>query len=157
MRIDQVLERRSSRGTDSPPAQFEANPHHSIAATRASGALSRLVTLPHSLRRDLSPMDLYMRARQFPYFYAGNATGDIMDLIDRYNEAIRRVARVEAVPVAEGAVRFDRMTRKRDRLLDTMHPNSRGHILIAEVLERTLRGEGMLERPADATDFGREE
>ncbi len=139
------------------PDYFEANLHDLIAATRAAGARPLLVTLPHSLRRDLSPMDLHEPTRQYPYFYAGNALGDFVDLIERYSEAVRRVARVEAVPVADVAVRFDRMTRKEDYFLDTMHPNRRGNGLIAEFLERTLRAEEMLQRPADAADSGREE
>lgn len=139
------------------PDYFEANLHQLIAATRTAGARPLLVTLPHSLRRDLGPMDLLEPPRQYPYFHAGNALGDFVDLIDRYNEAIRRVAQAEAVPVADLASRFDRMTRKEAYFLDTMHPNRRGNELIAEVLERTLREQDMLERSTGSAGAGREE
>ncbi|MBK7947567.1 MAG: SGNH/GDSL hydrolase family protein [Deltaproteobacteria bacterium] len=139
------------------PDYFESNLHQLITATRTAGARPLLVTLPHSLRRELGPMDLIEPPRQYPYFHGGNALGDFVDLIDRYNEAIRRVAKAEAVPVADLAARFDRMTRKEVYFLDTMHPNRRGNDLIAEVLERTLREQGMLERSTGTAGVGREE
>lgn len=132
------------------PTYFEENLRRLIADTRTAGARPILVTLPHSLRRDLSPTELVGRHRQYPYFYSGNALGDFVDLIERYNETIREVGRAEAVPVADVALRFDRMTRKEDYFFDTMHPNRRGNVLIAEVLERSLRENDLLQRPSHA-------
>jgi lysophospholipase L1-like esterase len=102
-------------------------------------------------------MELLEPPRQYPYFYAGSALGDSVDLIERYNQAIRRVAKTEAIAVADLAERFDRMTRKEDYFFDTMHPNRRGNDLIAEVLERTLREQRLLERPSMSAGSGREE
>ncbi|MFO0687463.1 MAG: GDSL-type esterase/lipase family protein [Myxococcota bacterium] len=147
----------TGRFTGFRPDHFEANLHHLIAATRAAGARPLLVTLPHSLRRDLTPMELLDPIRQYPYFWAGNALGDFVDLIDRYNETIRRVAESEAVPVADLAARFDRIERKPAYFLDTMHPNRRGNELIAEVLERTLQEQGMLVRSPETAASGQEE
>ena len=138
------------------PDYFEENLFILIEETRKAHARPLLVTLPHSLRRDLQPMDLMGRTLQYPYFHSGNVLGDFVDLIERYNEAIRRVGTAHAVPLADVAERFDHVIRKQDYFLDTMHPNRRGNILIAEVLERALRDSGLLEKPPLPVDLGRD-
>ncbi len=138
------------------PDHFEENLLSLIEETRNAYARPLLVTLPHSLRRDLQPMDLMGRRLQFPYFHSGNALGDFVDLIERYNEAIRRVGTAQAVPVADVAQRFDHVIRKQDYFLDTMHPNRRGNSLIAEVLERALRDSGLLENTPLPVGLGRD-
>jgi len=147
----------TGRFADFRPGRFEANLHRLVAQAREAGARPLLVTLPHSLRRDLGPMELLEPKRQSPYFWGGNALGDFVDLIERYNETIRRVGAADGVPVAEVAERFDRMTRKADYFFDTMHPNRRGNALIAEVLERSLLEHGLLEKASGASKTRRED
>lgn len=120
------------------PSYFEENLHALIERARAAGARPVLLTLPHSLRPDLDRAAIATRLVQFPYFQGGDQLGDFLALIERYNEAIRRVGDETGVPIVDLARRFAGITDPSVYFTDTLHPNARGNTLIAEAIERKL-------------------
>lgn len=120
------------------PGYFEENLRALIERTRAAGARPVLLTLPHSLRPDLDRAATASRLIQFPYFQGGDRLGDFLALIERYNEAIRRVGEQTGVPIVDLARRFAAITDPSVYFTDTLHPNARGNTLIAEAIERNL-------------------
>jgi hypothetical protein len=81
---------------------------------------------------------------QFPYFRGASAVGDFVDLIAAYNRTIARVAAEEGVPVIDLALEINARPDRRALFLDTMHANEAGRELIADIVARELRAQGVL-------------
>jgi hypothetical protein len=123
---------------------FETTLKSLISAARSSGAQVVVMTLPFVVSRDMTEDDLRRSNVIFPYFQSAYAVGDFVDLIAAYNSAIRRTARSEDVAVVDLATEIDSRQDRRDLFFDTMHPNERGTRLVAEILARELRNQGVI-------------
>lgn len=126
------------------PAIYEANLRETIATVRKMGARPVLLTLPTVVRKDMTVDDLREAGVMFPYFPGANAVGDFLDLVAAYNQAIRKIAADEGVPLVDIAAHFEALPDVRSYFYDTMHPEMIGRELIAAELDRTLRAEGLL-------------
>jgi len=139
-------ESRTGRYADYQPAVFERNLRAMIATARAIPAEVVVMTLPSVVSVDMSVEDIQRANVQFPYFRGANVVADFVDLIAAYNRTIRRVAAEEGVPVVDLAQEIDARPDRRALFLDTMHATPAGRGVIAEILARELRAQGVLAR-----------
>jgi lysophospholipase L1-like esterase len=139
-------EAHTGRYVDYEPAVFERNLRKMIASARAVPAAVVVTTLPSVVSADMSVDDVREANVQFPYFRGANVVADFVDLIAAYNRTIRRVAAEEGVPLVDLAGEIDARPDRRALFLDTMHANPAGRVVIAEILARELRSQGVLAR-----------
>jgi lysophospholipase L1-like esterase len=136
---------RTGRYADYHPAVFEHNLRTMIATARGIPARVVVMTLPTVVRDDMNVEDVRRAGVQFPYFRGANAVGDLLDLIAAYNRTIRRVAAEEGVSVVDLALEIDARPDRPTLFFDTMHATAAGREVIADVLARELRAQGVLE------------
>jgi lysophospholipase L1-like esterase len=139
-------EARTGRYADYRPAVFEGNLRRMIATVRGIPAEPVVMTLPSVVSADMSVDDVRAANVQFPYFRGANVVADFVDLIAAYNRSIRRVAAEEGVVLVDLSREIDARPDRRALFLDTMHANPAGRVLIAEILARELRAQGVLGR-----------
>jgi lysophospholipase L1-like esterase len=137
-------ESRTGRYADYQPAVFERNLRQMIETARAIPAKVVVMTLPTVVSEDMSVEDVRRANVQFPYFRGASAVGDFVDLIAAYNRTIARVAAEEGVPVIDLALEINARPDRRALFLDTMHANEAGRELIADIVARELRAQGVL-------------
>lgn len=124
-------------------ADYRANLAGFIAAVRARGARVVLMT-PNPLEWTPRLVELYGRP---PYDPADPAGLNIN--LDRYADTMRELAATENVPMVD--VRAAHLAARRAGeapfLSDGMHPNARGHELVARLLAETIVAQRLLEPP----------
>jgi len=130
---------RTGAFRDYRPAVFEQTFRTLVATARRSGARVLVMTLPSVVSIDMTPEDLRRSHVVFPYFRSAYAVGDFVDLIDAYNESIRKIANEHDVVTVDLASQIDRRSDRRALFFDTMHPNQQGKELIAQILKRELQ------------------
>jgi lysophospholipase L1-like esterase len=118
-------------------AEYEKNLRGFIAALKAQEARVVLMT-PNPLRWTDALKKLYAR----PPYLPDEVDGMNVKLRD-YAETVRRMAREEGVPLVDVATAFedygkDPGRKMEDLLPDGMHPNNRGHRLVADLLLKYL-------------------
>jgi lysophospholipase L1-like esterase len=131
---------------DYRPAVYERNLRAMIATARAIPAEVVVVTLPSVVSPDMTAEEVRQERVQFPYFRGANVVPDFVDLIAAYNRTIRDVAADEGVPLIDLAQEIDARPDRRALFLDTMHATPAGRDLIATILARELRAQGVLDR-----------
>lgn len=146
-------ESRSGRFADFRPAFFEENLRAIVRETRRMAARPALMTLPTVLRQNMTVTDLRENNVVFPYFPSAYGVGDLLDLLEAYNQSIRRVGASERVPVLDLAKIFRDLPDPRPFFYDTMHPDGPGRDKIAEVMQEFLQTQGLL--PAEPAPTGR--
>lgn len=134
----------SGRFADFEPTVYESNVREILAAVRQLGASPVLITLPTVVRRDMTLDDLREAAVYFPYYPSAYGVGDLIDLVDSYNRAIRKIARDEEVLLIDLASLFAGRADYRRLFYDTMHPTDAGQQLIADHLASELDRAGLL-------------
>jgi len=137
-------ESHSGRFADFRPSIYERNVAEMIDAVRSVGAQPLLVTLPTVVRLEMSASDLRQARVMFPYFRSGNAVGDFLDLLAAYNRAVRELARERKIPLVDLAEHFETLDDVTPYFFDTMHPDKRGRVEIAELLLAGLDRAGLL-------------
>ena len=116
-----------------------------IATARAIPAAVVVMTLPTVVSDDMNVEDVRRANVQFPYFRGASAIGDFLDLIGAYNRTIRQVAAEEGVLVVDLALEIDARPDRPALFFDTMHATAEGREVIADILARELRAQGVLE------------
>jgi lysophospholipase L1-like esterase len=143
-------ESRTGRFADFRPTIYERNLRAMIAEVRRQGARPLLMTLPTVVREDMTVQDLANAHVVFPYFPSAYGVGDLLDLLGAYNRTIREVAADLDVPLFDLAARFQQIDDVTPLFYDTMHTNSRGLQVIANLLSDALERDGLL-APAAAS------
>ncbi len=136
-----------------PKADYEAGLREIVQAVRSRGASAVLVT-PNPLRWSKATRALYGK----PPYRVQEPDGFSLILRD-YAELVRKVAREEKISFVDVYAAFDEYDRPKGQsmdelLLDGMHPNEKGHRLVADRLipkvKEALRQDlGGLRRPAE--------
>jgi len=116
-----------------PLDRFERNLRHFVAALKARGIEVILMT-PNPIRWTEKLKRLYGR----PPYRVDDPDGFNVKLRG-YAEAVRRVAASERVKRVDVFAAFEATGRVDELLLDGMHPNERGHELVARLLQEALR------------------
>ncbi len=120
-----------------PLEEFRANLVHFVQALRKAGARTVLMT-PNPLCWTPKLKELYGKAPYRPDDPDGFNT-----VLESYAEAVRQVAREQHVPLVDVWTLF-RNAADKDKnglgalLLDGMHPNDRGHRLVADALRSVV-------------------
>jgi lysophospholipase L1-like esterase len=135
---------RTGMFADYRPAQFERNLRAIIYASKRAGAKVVVMTVPSVVSEEMTVADLRDANVVFPYYSSAYSVGDFIDLIAAYNRSIRAAAEVDDVSLIDLAKEINERPDRRRLFLDTMHPNQRGRELIADILARHLRGNGLL-------------
>ena len=123
------------------PAQYEANLRAMIGELRQRRIAVILMTTNH-FRWTPRLLELYGKPPYNP-----NDPGSFTDTtLRKYNDVIRKVAREENVRLVDVFALYDRYEKAMGKpvdtlLLDGMHPNDRGHELVAELLLPAIREE----------------
>jgi len=146
-------ESHTGRLAEFRPTLYEGTLREMIAAVRKSGSRPVLVTLPTPVRPSMTLDDIRKTNVYFPYFPAAYGVLDLLDLINDYNSAIRRVAVEQDVPLIDLAHEFQQFDEPASLFFDTMHTNPEGAKRIADVLLRDLDRDGLLD-PAAAPPAG---
>ncbi len=118
-----------------PIETYRANLRYFVATLKGKGSRPVLMT-PNPLAWTPKLIELYGK----PPYEPGNADGLNVLLAD-YAEVVRTVAKEEDVPLVDVWQLFKEHQSKypnESLLLDGMHPNARGHRLIADALMRVL-------------------
>lgn len=128
-----------------PPAQtarvdlktYSANLHHFVTVLKKREVRVILMT-PNPLRWTDKLRKMYGKSP-----YQPNDADGFNVLLSKYASAVRQIARTEGVELIDVYDLFERSERDgtatvEDLLLDGMHPNARGHRLIADRLMATL-------------------
>jgi hypothetical protein len=97
-----------------------------------------VATLPTTLDDDLELEDLRRLNVIFPYYSSAYAVGDFVDLIAAYNDSIRATAAREKVVLVDLARDIALRPDRRKLFFDTMHPNQKGRIVIAEMFAHRI-------------------
>lgn len=122
-------------------ADYRANLARLITEVRAHGARVVLMT-PNPLEWTPRLIELYGH----PPYDPGDPAGLNINL-DRYADAMRELAMAERVPLVD--VRAAHLAARRageaPLLSDGMHPNARGHELVARMLAETIAAHRLLE------------
>lgn len=139
-------ESRSGRIDGFRPTLFEANLHSMIDSIRGAQSRPVLTTLPTVVRPNMTLDEVRNVNVMFPYFPSAYGVLDLLDLIRTYNDAIRRVAGEENVPLIDLAQAFEALDDPTSHFLDTMHTNSKGAELIAQLMLQGLEREALLDR-----------
>ena len=101
-----------------------------------------LVTLPTVVSQGMTGEDLSQANVFFPYFAGMYGVSKLLSLHRAYNRTIMEVGRQERVDVVDLAGAFEALPQKRPYFWDTMHPNEKGNVLIAEILAVHIRARG---------------
>jgi lysophospholipase L1-like esterase len=118
------------------PLTFQQNLKAMIVKLQERGIMPVLITLPTVVERHMTYNDINRQRVFFPY-YAGTYSVDrFLSLHKAYNDVVRRTAFTVDVPLVDLNEIFN-MYNKTSLFWDTMHPNKRGHRLVARsVFER---------------------
>lgn len=114
-------------------ADYENNLRHLIDVLETRDVRVVLMT-PNPLRWTPKMRELYGKPPYLP-----NETDGFNIKLEEYAETIRRLAKTENVPLVDVYKRFEQFGNKEgqsvnDLLLDGIHPNDRGHRLVADQL-----------------------
>lgn len=101
-----------------PPDEYEQNLRELIEISREGGAYPVLLLLP--VIQDIPWM------------------GNTGPRDNEYDQAMRRVAQEEGVPLADGPQRFAQLPRMPDLFIDPVHPGRRGAWVLADLLDQTI-------------------
>jgi len=123
-----------------PLAKYEKNLHHIIRVLKERGAKVVLMT-PNPLRWTPKMRELYGKAPYLP-----EETDGFNIVLKKYAEAVRKIAKAENTPLLDVYTSFEQFGAKDDQsvddlLLDGIHPNDRGHRLVADALIALLAPE----------------
>jgi lysophospholipase L1-like esterase len=121
------------------PARYRSNLEEMIRLLRQHDVEVLLVTLPTVVRPGMNGDDLRRANVFFPYYAGAYGVSRLLSLHRAYNRTIVDVGRQERVEVVDLAGLFESLPDKTPYFWDTMHPNERGNVLIAEALFRRLR------------------
>jgi len=141
---------RTGRFTDFHPSVFIENVTKMLALVREAGATPVLITLPTVVRRDMTLEEVREAAIYFPYYSSAYGVGDLVDLVESYNRAIRQIATDENVGLVPLDQIFAARSDYRSLFYDTMHPTGKGQDLIADRLEEALSNADLLGQPRDS-------
>ncbi len=117
--------------------QFEENLKHFITAAQSQGAQVILMT-PNPMRWTVRLKTLYGKAP-----YAVNEPNGFNRLLVKYAASVRKLANAHQVPLVDIYQVFQDYNKQPNQsidtlLLDGMHPNDRGHQIIAKLLVREI-------------------
>lgn len=119
-----------------PLATYEANLRALIADVRKAGAKPILMTT-NPIRWTPKLKDLYGK----PPYRPDAVDGFEQPMLPRYNDTVRKLAAELNVPLIDVRAAYDKAESIDDLLLDGMHPNDRGHQLVAEMLVPVIRNQ----------------
>lgn len=117
-----------------PLAAYEANLRAIVAAVREAGAKPILMTT-NPLRWSSLTRDKYGK----PPYQPNDVDGFEKPMLPRYNETVRKLAAELKVPLVDVRAAYDQQPSIDALLLDGMHPNDKGHQLVAELLVPVIR------------------
>jgi lysophospholipase L1-like esterase len=147
--LSQIASKQRARPAGYKPRvdldDFEYNLTELVREVRSRGAQVLLITEP------AGPDSELMRTGKAMPTWSLNGLKDYEALIaihQRYNEAMRRVARLSGAPLVDADAEFER--RDKSRLFDPydlVHPNEAGHALLAELIYARLVRQGWIAIP----------
>jgi lysophospholipase L1-like esterase len=121
------------------PARYRANLEAMIRLLRQQEVGVVLVTLPTVVRAGMSGDDLRHANVFFPHFAGAYGPSRLLSLQRAYNRTVLEVGARNGVEVVDLSAVFAAIDDPRPYFWDTMHPNERGHALIADTLAARIR------------------
>ncbi len=120
------------------PTDFRNNLIEMIHALKSRNIRVLLMTRPTVVREGMSYEEIKRQNVVFPWYGSAYSVNRLLSLHRAYNRTIEKVAAREGVPLLDLAAEFERHD-KNGLFWDTMHPNEKGHQLIAELVFRRLQ------------------
>lgn len=121
------------------PSLYQENLESMIKFLRQNNIDVMLFTLPAVVTRGMTRDQLQRQNVFFPYFAGAYSIDKFLSLHRAYNSVIRTVGRAYGVAVVDLEEIFNQYN-KDELFWDTMHPNEKGHILIARAAYEKLQG-----------------
>lgn len=116
--------------------EFRRNLQEMSRILKVNNIKALIMTRPTVVREGMSTEELKKQNVMFPWYGNAYSVNKLLSLHHAYNRTIRSVADQETIPLVDLDAQFDKHN-KNNLFWDTMHPNERGHQLIAnEVFSR---------------------
>lgn len=120
------------------PSGFRDNLVEMIHILKSRNIKTLILTRPTVVREGMSYEDIMRQHVVFPWYGSAYSVNKLLSLHRAYNRTIRNVAIQEGVPLLDLDADFERRDRS-GLFWDTMHPNEKGHRLIADQVFRRLQ------------------
>ncbi|MDH4186977.1 MAG: SGNH/GDSL hydrolase family protein [Nitrospira sp.] len=120
------------------PSGFRDNLVEMIHILKSRNIKILILTRPTVVREGMSYEDIMRQHVVFPWYGSAYSVNKLLSLHRAYNRTIRNVAIQEGVPLLDLDADFERRDRS-GLFWDTMHPNEKGHRLIADQVFRRLQ------------------
>jgi lysophospholipase L1-like esterase len=119
-------------------SEFRGNLLEMIKILKANHIKALIMTRPTVVREGMSQEDIKRQNVMFPWYGNAYSVNKLLSLHRAYNQTIRKVAMEEGVPLLDLDAEFEKHDKNR-LFWDTMHPNEKGHQLIADLVLSRLR------------------
>lgn len=113
------------------PTDFRDNLIEMIRTLKSRNIKVLIMTRPTVVREGMSYEEIKRQNVVFPWYGSAYSVNKLLSLHRAYNRTIEKVTVQEGVPLLDLAAEFE-MHDKNGLFWDTMHPNEKGHRLIAE-------------------------
>jgi len=118
--------------------EFRNNLLEMIGILKAKSIKVLIFTRPTVVREGMSYEEIKRQNVVFPWYGSAYSVNKLLSLHRAYNRTIRNVAQEEGVPLLDLEVEFEKHD-KNGLFWDTMHPNEKGHQLIADLVFHRLQ------------------
>jgi lysophospholipase L1-like esterase len=124
---------------------FERNLRDFVEIARSKGMQVLLATQPSLYREDLSPQERQLLVFPLTHYFGGKRPSlySMIDGMDRFNDATRRLAEQAGVPLVDLDRRLPKTT---DYLYDDVHYTVAGNELIGNALADDIIASGLVDR-----------
>jgi lysophospholipase L1-like esterase len=118
--------------------EFRGNLVEMSRILRANHIKALIMTRPTVVREGMSTEELKRQNVMFPWYGNAYSVNKLLSLHRAYNRMIHSVADQEGIPLVDLDAEFEKYDKNR-LFWDTMHPNEKGHQLIADLVLSRLR------------------
>jgi lysophospholipase L1-like esterase len=113
--------------------EFRNNLREMIQILKSRNIKMLIMTRPTVVREGMSYEEIKRQHVVFPWYGSAYSVNKLLSLHRAYNRTIRKVAEEEGVPSLDLDAEFDKRNRN-ELFWDTMHPDEKGHQLIADLV-----------------------
>jgi len=113
------------------PIDFRNNLIEMIRTLKSWDINVLIMTRPTVVREGMSYEEIKRQNVVFPWYGSAYSVNKLLSLHHAYNRVTEKVAAQESVPLLDLAAEFEKHN-KNELFWDTMHPNEKGHRLIAD-------------------------
>jgi lysophospholipase L1-like esterase len=119
------------------PVEFRENLREMIRILKSRNIKMLIMTRPTVVREGMPYEEIKRQNVVFPWYGSAYSVNKLLSVHRAYNRTIRMVAEQEGMPLLDLEVEFEKHD-KNELFWDTMHPNEKGHRVIADSMYAKL-------------------